>query len=341
LGIAVKAYEVREPNGLDGLMLNADRRQPEPLHEQILVRVRAASLNYRDQGVIKGRYGYTKFPVIPMCDGAGEVVALGPGVTQFKVGDRIASTFFQTWTGGRIPPDASKNSLGGQLDGVLAEYIALSQNGAIRIPDHLSFEEAATLPCAALTAWNALIETGGIKSGETVAILGTGGVSCFGIAFAKMHGACVFLTSSSDAKLERGKGLGADSLINYKSLPDWDKEVLRRTDGVGVDHVVEVGGAGTFAKSFGAIRVGGKISMIGNLSGPASELNPGLIMGKRANIQGISVGSTQMFEALNRAISANAIKPVIDKVFGFDDAKAAYQHMASGAHFGKIVIWVG
>ncbi len=250
----MKAYEVREPNGLDGLMLNADRRQPEPLHEQILVRVCAVSLNYRDQGVIKGSYGYTKFPVIPMCDGAGEVVALGPGVTQFKVGDRIASTFFQTWTGGRIPPDASKNSLGGQLDGVLAEYIALSQNGAIRIPDHLSFEEAATLPCAALTAWNALIETGGIKSGETVAILGTGGVSCFGIAFAKMHGACVFLTSSSDAKLERGKRLGADSLINYKSLPDWDKEVLRRTDGVGVDHVVEVGGANTLEKSMNAAR---------------------------------------------------------------------------------------
>jgi NADPH:quinone reductase-like Zn-dependent oxidoreductase len=339
LGIAVKAYEVREPNGLDGLMLNADRRQPEPLHEQILVRVRAASLNYRDQGVIKGSYGYTKFPVIPMCDGAGEVVALGPGVTQFKVGDRIASTFFQTWTGGRIPPDASKNSLGGQLDGVLAEYIALSQNGAIRIPDHLSFEEAATLPCAALTAWNALIETGGIKSGETVAILGTGGVSCFGIAFAKMHGACVFLTSSSDAKLERGKGLGADSLINYKSLPDWDKEVLRRTDGVGVDHVVEVGGANTLEKSMNAVRPGGSIYIIGSLAG-AGNINPRIINRKELHLHGVHVGSREMFAAMNRAVSLAKLRPPIDRVFSFAEAKQAYAYQATSGHFGKIVIKV-
>ena len=335
----MKAYEVREPNGLDGLMLNADRRQPEPLHEQILVRVRAASLNYRDQGVIKGSYGYTKFPVIPMCDGAGEVVALGPGVTQFKVGDRIASTFFQTWTGGRIPPDASKNSLGGQLDGVLAEYIALSQNGAIRIPDHLSFEEAATLPCAALTAWNALIETGGIKSGETVAILGTGGVSCFGIAFAKMHGACVFLTSSSDAKLERGKGLGADSLINYKSLPDWDKEVLRRTDGVGVDHVVEVGGANTLEKSMNAVRPGGSIYVIGSLAGDGT-INPRIINRKELQLHGVHVGSREMFNAMNRAVSLARLRPPVDRIFSFAEAKQAYAHHATGGHFGKIVIAV-
>jgi NADPH:quinone reductase-like Zn-dependent oxidoreductase len=339
LRIAVKAYEVREPNGLDGLKLNADRRQPEPLHEQILVRVRAASLNYRDQGVIKGSYGYTKFPVIPMCDGAGEVVALGPGVTQFKVGDRIASTFFQTWTGGRIPPDASKNSLGGQLDGVLAEYIALSQNGAIRIPDHLSFEEAATLPCAGLTAWNALIETGGIKSGETVAILGTGGVSCFGIAFAKMHGACVFLTSSSDAKLERGKRLGADSLINYKSLPDWDKEVLKRTDGVGVDHIVEVGGANTLEKSMNAVRPGGSIYIIGSLAG-AGTINPRIINRKELHLHGVHVGSREMFNAMNRAVSLARLRPPVDRIFSFAEAKQAYAHHATGGHFGKIVIAV-
>src|SRR5262249_41973437 len=220
----VKAYEVREAIGLGGLGLNPNRPKPEPAHDQGLIPTRATPMNYRDQGVIKGAYGYTKFPVIPMCDAAGEVVATGAGVTQFKVGDRVASNFFQTWTGGQIPAAASKNSLGGQLDGVLAEYVALSQDGVIRIPDHLSFEEAATLPCAALTAWNALLETGGLKAGETVAILGTGGVSCFGVMFAKLHGAKVLLTSSSDAKLERGKALGADILINYRSMPDWDKE---------------------------------------------------------------------------------------------------------------------
>ena len=188
--LSMKAWEVREATGLDGLVLNASRPEPKPGHGQIVVRVRAASLNYRDQGVIKGIYGYTKFPVIPLSDGAGEVVEVGPGITQFKPGDRVAGTFFQNWTGGRMPRDAAHNSLGGMVDGMLTEY-ALLEVGAIKIPDHLSFEEAATLPCAALTAWNALIETGRIKAGETVALLGTGGVSCFGLAFAKMHGAYV------------------------------------------------------------------------------------------------------------------------------------------------------
>ena len=213
----MKAYEVREPTGLDGLVLNTARSEPQPAHGQILVRMRAAALNYRDQGVIKGAYGYTKFPVIPLSDGAGEVVAVGAGVTQFKVGDRVASNFFVNWTGGRMPADASRNSLGGMIDGVLSEYVLLNDTGAIKIPDHLSFEEAATLPCAALTAWNAVVETAQLKAGETIAILGTGGVSCFALAFAKMHGAFAFLTSSSDEKLARAKALGADALINYSA----------------------------------------------------------------------------------------------------------------------------
>jgi len=241
----MKAYEVREATDLDGLRLNGARPDPQPGHGQILVRMRAAALNYRDQGVIRGNYGYTKFPVIPLSDGAGEVAAVGPGVTQFKPGDRVASTFFVNWTGGQMPADASKNSLGGMIDGVLAEYALLAETGAIKFPDHLSFEEAATLPCAALTAWNALINTGRIKAGETVAILGTGGVSCFGLAFAKMHGAFVFLTSSSDEKLSRARALGADALVNYRAQPEWDQEILKQTGGAGVDHVLEVGGAGT------------------------------------------------------------------------------------------------
>jgi len=334
----VKAYEVREAIGLDGLVLNPDRPKPEPMHDQVLIRVRAAAMNYRDQGVIKGAYGYTKFPVIPMCDAAGEVVATGAGVTQFKVGDRVASNFFQTWTGGRIPAAASKNSLGGQLDGVLAEHVALSQDGVIRIPDHLSFEEAATLPCAALTAWNALIETGGLRAGETVAILGTGGVACFAVMFARLHGARVLLTSSSDTKLERGKALGADVLINYKSTPEWDKEVLKHTDG-GVDHIIEVGGANTLEKSMNAARTGGSIYIIGSLAG-AGNINPRIINRKELHLHGVHVGSREMFAAMNRAISLAKLRPPIDRVFPFAEAKQAYAYQAGSGHFGKIVIRV-
>jgi NADPH:quinone reductase-like Zn-dependent oxidoreductase len=335
---SVKAYEVREATGLDGLVLNPDRPEPTPGHGQILVKVRATSLNYRDHGVIKGIYGYTKFPVIPLSDGAGDVVAVGPGVTQFKVGDRVAGTFFQVWTGGRMPRDAAKNSLGGNNDGMLAETVALPQNGAIRIPAHLSYEEAATLPCAALTAWNALIDTGGLKAGETVAVLGTGGVSCFGVQFAKMHGARVIVTSSSDAKLEKAKALGADALINYKAKADWDAAVLDATDG-GADHVLEVGGANTLEKSMNAVRPGGAIYVIGALAG-AGAINPRIINRKGIKLQGIHVGSRDMFAAMNRAIGLANLRPAIDRVFPFGEAKQAYAHQANGGHFGKVVITV-
>lgn len=333
----MKAYEVREATGLDGLVLNRERADPQPGHGQLVVRVRANSLNYRDQGVIKGVYGYTKFPVIPLSDGAGDVAAIGPGVTQFKHGDRVAGTFFVNWTGGRMSANAARNSLGGMIDGMLADYALLAETGAIKIPDHLSFEQAATLPCAALTAWNALIDTGRIKAGETVAILGTGGVSCFGVAFAKMHGAFVFLTSSSDEKLAHAKTLGADTLINYRAQPDWDQEILKQTGGAGVDHVLEVGGAGTLEKSMNAVRPGGSIYVIGALAGPGS-INPRMINRKGIRLQGIHVGSRDMFADMNRAITLHGLKPAIDRVFGFDDAKAAYAHQQSGQHFGKIVI---
>ncbi len=332
----MQAYEVRETTGLDGLVLNRERAEPKPGHGQIVVRVRAASLNYRDQGVIKGVYGYTKFPVIPLSDGAGEVAEVGPGVTQFKAGDRVAGTFFVNWTGGRISPDAARNSLGGMIDGMLCEYALLAETGAIKIPDHLSFEEAATLPCAALTAWNALVETGHIKAGETVAILGTGGVSIFALAFAKMHGACVFLTSSSDDKLARGKALGADALINYQATPDWDEQIRKQSDG-GVDHVVEVGGANTLEKSMNAVRPGGSIYVIGTLAG-AGAINPRMINRKTIRLQGVHVGSREMFAAMNKAIALAGLKPAIDRVFAFADAKAAYSYQQGGRHFGKIVI---
>jgi NADPH:quinone reductase-like Zn-dependent oxidoreductase len=214
----------------------------------------------------------------------------------------------------------------------------LEEEGVVKVPAHLSVEEAATLPCAGVTAWHALVEHGKLIAGQTVLLQGTGGVSTFGLQLAHAMGVQVVITSSSDEKLARAKTLGANRGINYKSTPDWEKAAMEFTGGLGVDHVVEVGGAGTLTRSFGAIRVGGKISLIGGLSGPATELNPGLILARRANIQGISVGSMQMFEAMNRSIAANGIKPVIDKVFDFDEVHAAYKHMASGAHFGKILI---
>jgi NADPH:quinone reductase-like Zn-dependent oxidoreductase len=326
--------------GIDALA-KTERPDPKPGHRQVVVKVAACSLNFRDLGIVRGTY---RVPVpdnlVPLSDGAGEVVAVGPGVRKVKVGDTVAGCFFQRWPGGEAPPDAHATALGGGIDGMLAEYALLEEDGVVKVPPHLSAEEGSTLPCAALTAWHAIMEHARLIGGQTVLLQGTGGVSVFGLQLAHAMGMQTIITSSSDAKLARAKQLGASHAINYKTTPDWEKSAMEFTAGRGVDHVVEVGGAGTLAKSFGAIRVGGRISMIGNLSGPATELNPGLIMGKRANVQGISVGSTQMFEAMNRAIAANAIRPVIDKVFGFDEAKAAYQHMASGAHFGKIVIRV-
>jgi len=253
----------------------------------------------------------------------------------------VASCFFQRWFGGESTADVHASALGGGIDGMLADYAVLEEDGAVKIPPHLSLEEGATLPCAGVTAWHAMIEHAKLKAGDTILLQGTGGVSIFGLQFAHALGVRAIITSSSDEKLKHAEKLGAAFGINYKTTPDWEKAAMEFTGGTGVDHVIEVGGAATLARSFGAIRVGGMISMIGGLSGGATELNPGLIFSRRANVQGISVGSTQMFLAMARAIEVNAIKPVIDKVFAFADAGEAYRHMASGAHFGKIVISVG
>lgn len=333
----MKAYEVHATNGLDGLVLNESRPEPQPRANEIKIRVRAAALNYRDIGVTRGVYGYTKFPVIPMSDGAGEVVAVGADVKRFKAGDRAISTFFQNWTSGRIPADASKHSLGGMADGMLAEFVCLPEHGAVKAPEHLSFEEAATLPVAALTAWHALVESGHLKAGETVALIGTGGVSCFGLQFAGMHGAQVLITSSSDAKLERAKALGASAGINYRSQPGWDQEMLKLTGGVGVDHVVEVGGPGTLERSMNAVRYGGTLYVIGAVGG-RGQVDPRPINRKSIRLQGIHGGSLEMFEAMNRAVRSSGLRPVIDRVFPFAQAKAAYEHQIGGTHFGKVVI---
>jgi NADPH:quinone reductase-like Zn-dependent oxidoreductase len=337
----MRAYQLAKGGAGIEALTRVERPNPKPGHRQVLVKVAACSLNFRDLGIVRGTYRMpSKENVIPLSDGAGEVVEAGAGVTRVKVGDKVAGNFFSRWPGGEPPPDVQMTALGGAMDGMLAEYVVLEEEGTVKIPAHLSLEEGAALPCAGVTVWHAMMEHGRMIAGQSVLLQGTGGVSVFGLQFAHAMGMQAIVTSSSDDKLAKAKRLGANHTINYKTTPDWEKAAMEFTGGRGVDHVVEVGGQGTLTKSFGAIRVGGKISMIGNLSGAASELNPGLIMARRANIQGISVGSTQMFEAMNRMIAANAIKPVIDKVFGFDDVQAAYKHMAAGAHFGKIVIRV-
>jgi len=339
----MRAYQLPKGGaGIDALV-QVERPDPKkPAYRQVLVKIRACSLNFRDLGIVRGSY---RMPVrenlIPLSDGAGEVVEVGPGVSRVKVGDRVAGCFFQRWPGGEAPTDVHLSALGGAIDGMLADYAVLEEDGVVKIPAHLSLEEGATLPCAGVTAWHAMMEHAKLIAGQTVLLQGTGGVSIFGLQLARAMGVAAIITSSSDEKLARAKMLGAAHGINYKTTPDWEKAAREFTSGRGVDHVVEVGGAATLSRSFGAICVGGNVSMIGGLSGGATELNPGLIFSRRANVQGISVGSTQMFMAMARAIEVNAIKPVVDKVFPFAEAPAAYRHMASGAHFGKIVIRVG
>jgi NADPH:quinone reductase-like Zn-dependent oxidoreductase len=338
----MRAYQL--PKGGAGIeaLARIDLPEPKPQHRQVVVKVGACSLNFRDLGIVRGTYRMpVRDNIVPLSDGAGEVVEVGGGVTRVKAGDKVAGCFFQRWPGGKPSQNVQASALGGSIDGMLAEYAILEEDGVVKIPAHLSVEEGATLPCAAVTAWHAMVQHAKLIAGQTVLLQGTGGVSIFGLQFAHAMGVIAVITSSSDEKLKRATMLGAAHAINYKTAPDWEKAAVAFTGGRGVDHVVEVGGAGTLARSFGAIRIGGKISMIGSLSGAATELNPGLILGRRANVQGISVGSTEMFEAMNAAIAANKIKPVIDRVFGFDEVQSAYKHMASGTHFGKIVIRVG
>ena len=333
----MRAYQLKA-KGIEGLE-KVELPQPKPGRNQVLVKVAAVSLNYRDLAIVSGNYrAPTKANVIPLSDGAGEVVEIGADVRRFKPGDKVAGNFSQRWSGGEPPADSGFFAMGGPIDGMFAEYVTLEETGTVKLPANLSLQEGAALPCAGLTAWNALVEHGRLTAGQTILVQGTGGVSIFALQFARAMNANVVIISSSDQKLARAKSMGAAHGINYKTTPEWDKAVVEATGGVGVDQVVEVGGAGTFARSIGAIRTGGKISLIGVLTGPAGEFNPTMILGKRANIQGISVGSTQMFEAMNKAIAAANLKPVIDKVFPFAEAHAAFKHLQSGAHFGKVVV---
>ncbi len=332
----MKAYQIQSASGIDGLKL-VDLPDPKPGVGQILVRVHAASLNYRDTAVVSGIYPKQTLPVIPLSDGAGEVVGVGEGVTQVKVGDRIAGIFFQNWISGQLTRQKIRSALGGAIDGMLAEYVVLNQEGVVLLPEHLSYEEGATLPCAAVTAWQALVTRGRLAAGETVLLLGTGGVSIFALQFAKMLGARIIITSSSDQKLERAKAMGVHKTINYKTYPNWQEQVLEFTQREGVNQVIEVGGAGTLNRSLQSVRVGGRVSLIGVLGG-AGDVNHVYILQKSIDVQGIYVGSRDMFEAMNRAIALHQIHPVIDHVFSLDEAPEAYRYLQSGSHFGKIVI---
>jgi NADPH:quinone reductase-like Zn-dependent oxidoreductase len=334
----MKVLEVRGAFGLDNLTV-AERPDPRPGHGEVLVRVRAVSLNYRDLLTVRGQYNpKQKLPLIPCSDGAGEVVEVGEGVTRVKTGERVCANFAQRWIAGVPTRDKLRSTLGGPLDGMLAELVVLSEEGVVRVPGHLSDEEASTLPCAGLTAWSSLVTEGHLIAGDTVLLQGTGGVSIFALQFAKLLGLRAIITSSSDEKLKRARALGADAGINYRQTPGWSVKVKELTGGTGVDLVVEVGGAGTLEQSLRSVRIGGTVCLMGVLAGNSLDLPLPLIFMQRLRLQGILVGSREDFEAMNRAITLHKLHPVVDRVFPFKEFRAALELMDRGGHFGKICI---
>jgi len=335
----MRAVEIRGAFGLENLAV-AERPDPRPGFGQVLLRLRAASLNYRDLLTVQGKYNpKLKLPLIPCSDGVGEVVELGEGVTRVRVGDRVCPIFAQQWLAGEPTREKARSTLGGPLDGTLAELMTVDQEGLVKVPDHLTDEEAASLPCAAVTAWNALM-AGGVKAGDTVLVQGTGGVSLFALQFAKALGARVIATSSSDQKLARVREMGAAEGINYRETPDWGARAKELTGGLGVDLVVEVGGAGTLDQSLRAVRFGGSISLIGNLAGIDAQVRLTLIFMQHVRMLGIFVGHRESFEAMNRAIAVHGLHPMVDRVFPLEESRAAFELMAAGGHLGKICIRV-
>jgi NADPH:quinone reductase-like Zn-dependent oxidoreductase len=336
----MQAYEL-SAFGLDALKL-VDKPRPTAGPFEVLLKMRAFSLNYRDLMVAKGHYNpKLQLPAVPLSDGMGEVVEIGAGVSRVKVGDRVAGCFMPKWVAGEIDEPKARSALGGGGPaGMLAEFVAIHEEGVVHVPEHLSNEEAASLPCAAVTAWHALVGEGSLKAGDSVLVLGSGGVSIFALQFAHLQGARVIITSSSDEKLKRALQMGASDGINYAANAKWENAVRDLTGGRGVDYVIEVGGAGTLTQSMKAVRPGGQISLIGVLSGGTGQINPLPILMRNIRVQGIFVGSREMFEAMNRAISLAKLKPAVDRVFDFKDAAAAYQYMETGKHFGKVAIRV-
>ncbi len=338
----MRAWQVSDSFGIDRLELQ-ERPDPALGPGDVRVRVGAVSLNYRDVLMVDRGVAPrgVRLPLLPCSDAAGEIIEIDSGVSRVKVGDRVATIVFQRWLDGdTLLPAAYGSVLAGGLDGVLADHVVLHEDGLVHFPEHLSDEEASTLPCAAVTAWHALVTKGRVRSGETILVQGTGGVSMFALQFGLMAGARVIATSSSDEKLERARALGAWEMINYVTTPDWAERALELTGGAGVDHVVEVGGLGTMEQSFKAARPGGTVSLIGVLTGFDTKIDPHPAMVKGLCIQAIVVGSRAMFEDMNRAIAVNGLKPVIDRVFPFDQAREALRHLQGAGHVGKVVISV-
>lgn len=334
----MRRYVLQTPSGPDGWKIEeVETPTAESLKEgEVLMRVHAASLNYRD--LMLSQNPRQKTPLVPLSDGAGEVIAVGAGVSRAAIGDRVAANFFPTWLDGPMRGEYHAAALGGGRDGMLTEYKILHESALVKLPDYLSFEEAATLPCAAVTVWNALFEQGNLQAGQTVLLLGTGGVSVFGLQFAKMAGARVIITSSSDAKLKKARQMGADEIINYRTTPDWDKEVWNLTGKRGVDHVLEVGGTGTLEKSLASTTYGGYVALTGVLTGFDARADPWLITGRSLRVNGIYVGSVALFEKMLAAMAQNQIRPVIDRAFPFEQAPDALRYLQSGSHLGKIVV---
>jgi NADPH:quinone reductase-like Zn-dependent oxidoreductase len=335
----MRVFQIQDDWSLDNLTI-AERPKPEPGPGQVLLKMMAASLNYRDLLVPRRGYGRQTgtLPLIPVSDGVGKVVAVGEGVERADIGDRGCPLMIQSWISGQPTKERLASTLGGPLDGVMSEYLLMDEQRVVKVPDYLSNEEAATLPCAALTAWTAIVTEGGIKAGDRVLVQGTGGVSIFAMQFAKMHGACVIVTSSSDEKLDRAISLGADEGINYRTTTDWGKTVKHMAADLGVDLIVEVGGRQTLPESLHAIRAGGTICLIGVLSGINLDISLGPIVTRKLRLQGITVGNRDGMEAMIRAITLHNLKPVVDRVYSFERFKEALDYLARASHFGKICI---
>jgi NADPH:quinone reductase-like Zn-dependent oxidoreductase len=336
----MRALNVAEPWGIEKVQV-VEAPDPTPGPGEVLVRMRAVSLNYRDLLMVQGMYGRggpTNGAITPFSDGCGIVEAVGEGVTRFAVGDRVATMFFQGWISGPPTLEKAMTALGSPIPGAGRELATFSQEGLSKVPAFLTDQEVATLPCAALTAWRALFEDASLQPGDTVVLQGTGGVSIFGLQFAHAAGYRTLITSSSDEKLERARALGADHLVNYRQTPEWAKPVREATGGRGADFIMEVGGGGTIEQSMRAVRIGGHISIIGVVAGPGSGFNPAALIGNAAKLQGVFVGSRDMFEAMCRAIELHRIRPVVDKVFPFTEVQEAFRAMQAGEHFGKIVL---
>jgi NADPH:quinone reductase-like Zn-dependent oxidoreductase len=334
----MRAYELQPREGFDALTL-VERPAPALGPLDVRVRVRAVSLNFRDLNMVKGARK-RKAPIVPASDGAGEVIEVGAAVKRHAPGDRVAAAFFPTWIAGDLSDYHHAHALGGSQDGMLAEEVVLPESAWVAMPARLSYEAAATLPCAGVTAYHALFEAARLRAGDTVLVQGTGGVSMFGLQLARAAGARVIVTSSSAAKRERALSLGAAHVIDYKADPVWGESVRAWTGGRGADIVIEVGGPGTFDQSVAALRYGGTMSILGVLTGMRGEVNTYGVFHKALRVAGVYVGSVEMFEGLVRALEANRIEPIIDRTFGFGDVKEAYAYLASGAHFGKVVVRV-